>query len=610
VSVLFRSDNLMVRKTGNHDSPACVITFDSFTDFRNLERPGFGERFLEQNKIDAIHVISRDNDWYQYPEMPQALAAVRAHIPDGVRAITYGSSMGGYAALRFASSLSARISIAISPQFSLAPSVVPFETRWLNEARRITFRWEGDRPLADHVGYIFYDPYDMDAQHFALFAETFNVKGIRLPHAGHPAGAYLAETGTISGTILDIIHGTFDPVCLERQVRQQRRRSGQYLYTLSRRVSPRRPQLRRKLSRMAVEANPSSAAYISNLAATLTQLGHVKEAEQEHLRAMALAPGHPVILHHYAIFLREIGDLLRARALAQKVQTLAPQADVFRAHLEHIDQMMKFDVPPAMCHPPELPVDSSRTLSPMRASLSMLTTILKKFRREPAAPERGPKPVLWRYPAEGAGHDVDTLVTTTPAPPPFAVSWRRHLYLTQTVPESPVDLVILGDSLAQYWSEGLWKPRTVFNLGVAADKTQHVLWRMQAPELVNLKPKVVLIIVGTNNLAAGDTPAGIAAGIGAVMLRARQLWPMARIVTFETPPCGPGYSFNASQREEANALLRRLGETINVDQEITCGFSELCPNYHPDRIHFSDEGYDLLTRIVVTRLEQPNEGPL
>jgi lysophospholipase L1-like esterase/pimeloyl-ACP methyl ester carboxylesterase len=607
--VLFRSENLLVRRTGRHGSPACVITFDSFTDFRSLDRPGFGERFLEQNKIDAIHIISRDNDWYQYAEMPQALAAARLHIPEGARSITYGSSMGGYAALRFASSLGALTSIAISPQFSLAPSVVPFETRWLNEARRIKFRWEGDCPLAEHVGYIFYDPFDVDAQHFALFSEAFNVKSIRLPHAGHPAGAYLAETGMISRAILDIVHETFDPVSLERQVRRKRRRSGQYLYTLSRRVSHRRSQLRLKLSRMAVEANPSSAAYISNLAAMLTQLGHVREAEHEHRRAIALSPGHPVMMHHYATFLREIGDFSRARALAQEVVALAPQVAVFQAHLEHIDQMMRFEDPPTMCHPAEQHVDTGGPLRQIRARLPMLTTTLRRFWRKSTVREREPDLVLSHYRAEGAGHDVDTLVTTTPAPPPFAVSWRRHLYLTQTVPAAPVDLVILGDSLAQYWSEGLWKPRTVFNLGVAADKTQHVLWRMQAPELVRLKPKEVLIIVGTNNLAAGDTPAGMAAGIGAVMLKARELWPMARVLTFEVPPCGPGYSFNAAQREEVNVLLSRMGETINVDQEITCGFAELCSNYHPDGIHFSDEGYKLLTRIVAARLEQSNEKP-
>ena len=75
---LFRSNDLLVKRVGGYSPDACVVTFASFTDHRTLDRAGFGEHFLRTREIDAIHVLSRENDWYQYPETPDAMAAIHA----------------------------------------------------------------------------------------------------------------------------------------------------------------------------------------------------------------------------------------------------------------------------------------------------------------------------------------------------------------------------------------------------------------------------------------------------------------------------------------------------------------------------------------------------
>lgn len=45
------------------------------------------------------------------------------------------------------------------------------------------------------------------------------------------------------------------------------------------------------------------------------------------------------------------------------------------------------------------------------------------------------------------------------------------------------------------WAE--WKPA---NFGIGGDKTQHVLWRItEGKELDGIEPKVVALMIGTNN---------------------------------------------------------------------------------------------------------------
>jgi hypothetical protein len=142
----FRSDNLVVREVRGFSRDRLVVTFDSYAHDLRPDRPGFGEHFLAGHRIDAVHVIPRANDWYQHPEMPAAARLVSEIAADYQRVVAYGSSMGGYAAIRFGCAVGASLALALSPQFSIDPAVVPFETRWAGDSKRLDFalerRWE------------------------------------------------------------------------------------------------------------------------------------------------------------------------------------------------------------------------------------------------------------------------------------------------------------------------------------------------------------------------------------------------------------------------------------------------------------------------------------
>ena len=139
---IYRSADLLVRPRIGYESPFCVVTFDSFTDRRTLDREGFGEAFLASRAVNAIHVLSRDNDWYLLPDIELALDAAAKAAASFDRVSAYGSSMGAYAAIRLGGLAGASTAIALSPQFSIDPRLVPFEDRWDPDARRLNFEIE------------------------------------------------------------------------------------------------------------------------------------------------------------------------------------------------------------------------------------------------------------------------------------------------------------------------------------------------------------------------------------------------------------------------------------------------------------------------------------
>lgn len=91
-----------------HTSACSVVTFESYTDNYTLDRPGFGEVFLDANSVDAIHIIPRNNDRCQYSEIDEACRRVRALTASFPHVVAYGQSMGmgGYGALRLGGRMS------------------------------------------------------------------------------------------------------------------------------------------------------------------------------------------------------------------------------------------------------------------------------------------------------------------------------------------------------------------------------------------------------------------------------------------------------------------------------------------------------------------------
>jgi hypothetical protein len=338
-AILFRSDDLLVRSVGGGGGALGFITFDSYTDHRTLDRPGFAEAFLQSRGIDAVHVISRDNQWYQHPELVEVLAVLAAWSARYERVVSYGSSMGGFAALRFGAEAGAHTGLALSPQFSVDPNIVPFESRWSRDVEQITFQVVGDRPLP--IQYIVYDPRNLpDARHAALFAERSPTIAMRATYGGHPAGAFVNETGLLEPLIHKVAANDFtvaDAREFERELHSRRRRSGQYLFTLAQRMPPHRLRQKVRLAEMAVEAHPNDTGYLSFYAATLDEAERYAEAWEMHSAAVEKSNGGPYPSWRMILHLRTTGKLDEAERMARKLAAASPEVLLFRQALDAID---------------------------------------------------------------------------------------------------------------------------------------------------------------------------------------------------------------------------------------------------------------------------------
>ena len=201
---VYRSAHLLV-KAFHRGGHTCVITFDAFTDTANLDRPAFGEQFFQNCQISAVHVVNARNRWYHEPDWRHAIAAAHTAARGYRRVVTYGASMGGYAALRFSRDLGAATALALSPQYSRDPNKVPFERRWAAHRREPWLpELSGSLPH-DVSAVIVYDPMvAADRVHVDHIAREMTVHRLPLPHAGHGSAAFLAEVGLL-GTLVSMV---------------------------------------------------------------------------------------------------------------------------------------------------------------------------------------------------------------------------------------------------------------------------------------------------------------------------------------------------------------------------------------------------------------------
>ena len=90
--------------------------------------------------------------------------------------------------------------------------------------------------------------------------------------------------------------------------------------------------------------------------------------------------------------------------------------------------------------------------------------------------------------------------------------YELHASFLKRAKEGPIGLLFLGDSITEGWSKapevwteyyGKYQPA---NFGIGGDQTQHVIWRITDGELDNIQPKVVVLMLGTNN-TGGHTAA-------------------------------------------------------------------------------------------------------
>ena len=203
--------------------------------------------------------------------------------------------------------------------------------------------------------------------------------------------------------------------------------------------------------------------------------------------------------------------------------------------------------------------------------------------------------------------------------------WTRHAEVLAARATAAPDVVLIGDSITHFWAgapradrvngpqawAATFGERRVLNLGFGWDRTQNVLWRLDHGEFDGLKPKLVILNIGTNNFAAtphsrANTPEEVAAGIRAIREKLRALSPETHVLVMGVLPRGhqPGDFFRAPIAA-LNALLSRelVGDPKTTFLDIGARFLDahgrMAPELMPDGTHPSESGYALWGRALV-----------
>jgi hypothetical protein len=238
-----------------------VICFQNWKHTHHLDHAGFGEDFLSKNNIHGIYVNCISNVWWQYADLHQALELVAAAAEPFPERVVYGSSMGGYAALRFADILGATMVIAASPQFSPRRNIVPAESHYEKAISGVNFEYEEQSlEFRDIPRFLLYDPFlKIDKEQAFRYTQFGRINLVPIPASGHPCLTLLMEQKRLSSVVKQMIEGSFDIDSFKSEQRKLRRSTYRYWDQLSVRLAE-----RRKLLKAAKVAERAAECFVEN----------------------------------------------------------------------------------------------------------------------------------------------------------------------------------------------------------------------------------------------------------------------------------------------------------------------------------------------------------
>ncbi len=195
----------------------------------------------------------------------------------------------------------------------------------------------------------------------------------------------------------------------------------------------------------------------------------------------------------------------------------------------------------------------------------------------------------------------------------------RHNAVVERVKQGHVDLLLIGDSITHMWGgvpeeqtihgrgDYLWDKyfgsRNAVNLGFGWDRTQHVLWRFDHGEIDGIKPKVAVVMIGTNNMGTNSSE-DIATGIDTIVSQLRHKLPRTKILLLGIFPRDPKPdSKNRKQIAEVNAKISVLGKEKGITYlDLTSSFVQtdgtISSEIMPDYLHPSAKGYGIWAKAM------------
>ena len=201
---------------------------------------------------------------------------------------------------------------------------------------------------------------------------------------------------------------------------------------------------------------------------------------------------------------------------------------------------------------------------------------------------------------------------------------KRHESFLERGKSGPIGLLFLGDSITAGWAKApdVWKEHyekyQPANFGIGGDQTQHVIWRIENGELNGIHPKVVVLMLGTNNTGANTADEIAAADRKIVQLIGAKI-PETKVLLLAIFPRGPRKNAEGKIVDDgssrmniiraANAQLAKLDDGKNVRYlDIGAKFfdasGKIPDSIMPDQLHPTAAGYKIWADAMQPLLDE------
>ncbi len=201
---------------------------------------------------------------------------------------------------------------------------------------------------------------------------------------------------------------------------------------------------------------------------------------------------------------------------------------------------------------------------------------------------------------------------------------HRHADILDLQAKRNPDVVMIGDSITHFWAgepksdrasgpkawADTFGKRKVINMGYGWDRTQNVLWRLQNGEFDGLKPKTIILNIGTNNLvgdntARTNTPEEVAVGIKQIVDTLRAKSPDSNIIVMAVFP--RGFERGNELDTRIQSLNKMLSMNLKGQPQVTMldirdklreQDGSISPRIMSDGTHPTEEGYAIWGKAI------------
>lgn len=193
--------------------------------------------------------------------------------------------------------------------------------------------------------------------------------------------------------------------------------------------------------------------------------------------------------------------------------------------------------------------------------------------------------------------------------------WQaQHAGFAARAKQGNVDLLLLGDSITNRWPKDLWdeafKPLAAERFGIEGEQVQNLHWRLLNGEFDTLKPKVVVFLIGTNNVPREFRAVDIADTVGAMAKLIQEKSPATKVLILGVLP----------RNEKATNIMRDRITLINehllkldnggsiryldLTKDVTTADGSITRETMPDFLHPSRATYEVVMKQIVPRVRE------